>query len=67
MTSHKNTSIFDFKYNSCAKVTISHKIINTNLKNMDVIQLRPTHIPYQCVKVDGDRALFNVIVDVCYV
>ena len=28
---------------------------------------RPTHIPYQCAKFCDDRALFNVIFDVCYV
>ena len=34
---------------------------------MAVIQPRPTHIPYQCAKFGGDRVLFNVIFDVCYV
>ena len=34
---------------------------------MAVIQSRPTHIPYQCAKFGDDRALFNVIFDVCYV
>ena len=32
---------------------------------MAVIQPRPTHIPYQCAKFGDDRALFNVIFDVC--
>ena len=34
---------------------------------MAVIQPRPTYIPYQCAKFGDDRALFNVIFDVCYV
>ena len=58
-------SIFDFNMkNSYAEVTISHEIVQ---KNMAVIQPHPTHIPYQCAKFGDDRALFNVIFDVCYV
>ena len=34
-------------------------------KNMAVIQLRPTHILYQCAKCGDDRTSFNVICDVC--
>ena len=34
---------------------------------MAIIQPRPTHIPYQCATFRDDRALFNVIFDVCYV
>ena len=34
-------------------------------KNMVVMQPRPTHILYQCVKFGDDRASFNVIFDVC--
>ena len=45
---------------------MSHKIVNKYRKNMVVIHPRPTHIPYQCAKFDVDRALFNVIFDVCY-
>ena len=32
---------------------------------MAVIQPRPTHILYQCAKVDDDQTSFNVIFDVC--
>ena len=32
---------------------------------MAVIQPRPTYIPYQCTRFGDDRALFNVILDVC--
>ena len=39
---------------------------STNLKNMAVIQPRPTHIPYQCAKFGDDWALFNFIFYVCY-
>ena len=52
--------------NTYTEVTISHKIVNKNLKNMAVIHPRPTHIPYKCAKFGDDRALFNVIFDVCY-
>ena len=52
----KNTSIFGFNmYNSYTKITNSHKIVNKNLKNMAVIQPRPTHILYQCAKFGDDR------------
>ena len=47
------------------KLLISHKIVNKNLKNMAVIQPRPTHIIYQCAKFGDDRTSFNVIFDVC--
>ena len=47
------------------KITNSHKIVNENLKNMAVIQPRPTHIIYQCAKFGDDRTSFNVIFDVC--
>ena len=47
------------------KITNSHKIVNINLKNMAVIQPRPTHILYQCAKFGDDRTSFNVIFDVC--
>ena len=53
--------------NSHTEVTISHKIVNKYRINMAVIQPSPTHILYQCAKFDDDRALFNVICDVCYV
>ena len=66
MTSQKNTSIFDFNMqNSHTKITNYHKIVNTNLKNMAVIQPRPTHIIYQCAKFGDDRMSFNVMFDVC--
>ena len=51
--------------NSHTKITNSHKIVNKNLKNMEVIQPRPTHILYQCAKCGDDRTSFNVIFDVC--
>ena len=47
------------------KITNSHKIVNKNLKNMAVIQPRPTHILYQCAKFGDDQTTFNVIFDVC--
>ena len=50
--------------NSYTKMTNSHKIVNKNVKNMAVIQSRPTHILYQCAKFGDDRASFNVIFDV---
>ena len=34
---------------------------------MAVTQPRPTHIPHKCAKFGDDRALFNVIFEVCYV
>ena len=40
-------------------------ILNKNLKNMAVIQPRPTHILDQCAKFGDDRTSFNVIFDVC--
>ena len=40
-------------------------MFNKNLKNMAVIQPRPTHILYQCAKFGDDRTSFNVIFDVC--
>ena len=46
-------------------MTNSHKIVNKDLKNMAVIQPRPTHILYQCTKFGDDRTSFNVIFDVC--
>ena len=62
----KYTSIFDFNMeNSYTEVTISHKIVNKNLKNMAVIQPRPTYILYQTAKFGDDRTSFNVIFDVC--
>ena len=52
----KNTLIFSFNMkNSYTEVTISHKIVNKNLKNMAVILSRPTHILYQCAKFGDDR------------
>ena len=42
-------------YNSYTKVTISHKIVNKNLKNMAVILSRSAHILYQCAKFGDDR------------
>ena len=36
-----------------------------DLKNMAVIQPRPTHILYQCAKFGDDRTSFNVMFDVC--
>ena len=47
------------------KITNSHKIVNKNLKNMVVMQPRPTHILYQCAKFGDDRTSFNAIFDVC--
>ena len=52
-------------YNAHTKITNSHKIINTNLKHMAVIQPRPTNILYQCAKSGDDRTSLNVIFDVC--
>ena len=46
-------------------MTNSHKIVNTILKIMAVIQPRPTHILYQCAKFGDDRTSFNVIFHVC--
>ena len=46
-------------------MTNCHKIVNKNQKNMAVIQPRPTHILYQCVKFGDNRTSFNVIFDVC--
>ena len=46
-------------------ITNSHKIVNKNLKNMAVIQPRPTHILDQCTKFGDNRTSFNVIFDVC--
>ena len=46
-------------------VNIPHKIVKKNLKNMAVIQPRPTHILYQCAQCGDDRTSFNVICDVC--
>ena len=51
--------------NSYTEVTISHKSVQKNLKNMEAIQPRPTHILYQCAEVGDDRTSFNVIFDVC--
>ena len=51
-------------WNSYTKITNYHKIVNQNLKNMAVIQPRPT-ILYQCAKFGDDRTSFNVIFDVC--
>ena len=48
-------------YNSYTEVTISHKIVKQNLKNMVVMQPHPTHILYQCAKFGDDRVSFNVI------
>ena len=44
---------------------ISHKIVPKTQNNMAVIQPRPTHMLYQCVKFGDDRTSFNVICDVC--
>ena len=49
-------------YNSYTEVTISHKIVNKNLKNMAVCS---THTMYQCAKFVDDRTSFNAIFDVC--
>ena len=46
--------------NSYVEVTIYHKIVYKNLKNMAVIQPRPTHIHYQWVKFGDDLTSFNV-------
>ena len=46
-------------------MTNSHKIVNKIIKNMAVIQPRPTHILYQCAKFGDDRTSFTVIFDVC--
>ena len=51
--------------NSFTEVTITHKIVNKNLKNMAVIQPRSTHILYQYAKFGDDRTSFNVIFGVC--
>ena len=51
--------------NSYAEVTIFHQIVKQILKNMAVIQPRPTHILYQCAKFGDDRKSFNAIFDVC--
>ena len=51
-------------YNSYTAVNIAHKI-KKNLKNMAVIQPRPTYILYQCAKCGDDRMSFNVICDMC--
>ena len=51
--------------NSYTAVNIAHKIVNRNLKNTSVIQPRPTHIIYQCVKCGDNRTSFNVICGVC--
>ena len=51
--------------NPYTKITNSHQIVNANLKNMAVIEPRPTHILYQCAKFGDDRTSFNVIFDVC--
>ena len=68
MTSQKNTSIFDFNMqNSYTEVTISHKIVNKNLKNMVLMQPHSTHIIYHCAQFGDDRTSFNVIFDVCNV
>ena len=40
-------------------------MVNTNLKNMVVMQPHPTHIIYQCAKFGDEQASFNVIFDVC--
>ena len=52
-------------YNAYSAVNIAHKLVNKNLKNMAVIQPRPTYILYQCAKCGDDRTPFNVICDVC--
>ena len=46
-------------------MTNSHKIVNKNLKNMAVMQPRPTPIIYQCAKCGDAWTSFNVIFDVC--
>ena len=56
MTSQINTSILDFNmYNSYTEVTISHKVVNKNPKNMAVTLSRPTHILYECANFGDDR------------
>ena len=66
MTSHKIRQYLTFNmYNSYTAVNIAYKIVTTNLKNMAVIQPRPTRILYQCAKCGDDRMSFNVICDVC--
>ena len=52
-------------YNSYTAVNIAHKIVKKYLKNMAVIQLRPTHILYRCAKCGDDRTSLNVICDMC--
>ena len=52
-------------YNLYTAVNIVHKIVNKKLKNMAVIEYRPTHILYQCAKCGDDRTSFSVICDVC--
>ena len=70
MTSQKIRQYLTFNIpNSYAKVTISHKIVNknlNNLKNMAVIQPRPTPILYQCANFGDDRTSFNVIFTYAY-
>ena len=51
--------------NSHTKITNSYKIVNKSLKNMAVIQPRPTPILYQCAKFGDDLTSFNFIFDVC--
>ena len=51
--------------NSYTAVNIAHQIVNRNLKNTSVMQPRPTHIIYQCVKCGDNRTSFNVICGVC--
>ena len=47
------------------KLLILIKLSIKIYKNMAVMQPRPTHILYQCVKFGDDRTSFNVIFDVC--
>ena len=66
MTSQKIRQYLTFNmYNSYSAVNMALKIVNTNLRNMTVIQPRPTHILYQCAKGGDDRTSFNVMCDVC--
>ena len=66
MSSQKIRQYLTFNMsNSYTAVNIAHKIVNKNLKNMAVLQPRPTHILYQCAKCGDDRTSFNVICDVC--
>ena len=60
MTSQTIHQYLTLTCNSYPEVTIFHKIVQKNLKNITVILPRPTHILYQCAKFGDDRTSFNV-------